>query len=473
MENCSANNKCDSIHREQVGTGCWLSSSILTSEKSCDKVKTSQKPHSIINSKQKLSMFNFKADSKKHKKRSRCNAAASKSDHEMPKQVSSSSSSGGGVSSIPQNARMIVFNGTSASSFRFLAQGRTQTSSDGQSEDMADEAPPHETQMERKRRLNRNNERKKRAKKVLKIEELTSKYHELSSQNEALKSNSREIREAIALVKRQVAGSVATRGVQPVVGAALPVTGAAQPARPSTFSSELLAALVNNSSSNVSRVGNNAEEVLATVKMLDHCYARNISSTQPSVSSLGSQDNFGLLPRQERISLLQQEYEKQMHILALLRRQQESIGRESFDISNSMASAALTTSRRLGTSAELPIDVANLSSLMRNAEVVNHTSTHNATYSASMAASQLEGLPAWSAEVPIDISGMLSSMINTQFSRQLETSPPVAQSILAQAPDVNRSTMERQLLAFLQHNQNEMQTRHEGAGGEGGGCRLS
>jgi hypothetical protein len=64
-----------------------------------------------------------------------------------------------------------------------------------------DEPVPGETEKEKKRRMNRINARRKRARRVLRVEHLTEQYHDLTERNDALKGQNSIYKSCISLVK--------------------------------------------------------------------------------------------------------------------------------------------------------------------------------------------------------------------------------------------------------------------------------
>lgn len=232
---------------------------------------------------------------------------------------------------------------------KFLAhqQGRSTARGSGSA---ADEAPANETQLDRKRRLNRNNERKKRAKKVLKIEELTSQFHDLTSQNNELKAESTELQERIALVKqymkeqeekkpaaRQGAAAsrfIAGRSAAPTLASTsgggfseaqlwtptpadqfatrrrqnpLGTAGIPQLPLPHAIST------VTSPSSIIPAAP--ATSVAASLQFS----AAPASQAAANTATSPSQVNLSLLSREQRVRLLQHELEKQDRILTLIR----------------------------------------------------------------------------------------------------------------------------------------------------------
>lgn len=66
------------------------------------------------------------------------------------------------------------------------------------------EVPEHETAEEKKRRLNRNNERRKRARRVFKIDHFTEEQKKLSTANAKLKKDNEVLRERIAALRESL-----------------------------------------------------------------------------------------------------------------------------------------------------------------------------------------------------------------------------------------------------------------------------
>lgn len=148
-----------------------------------------------------------------------------------------------------------------------------------------DAAPENETQVERKRRLNRMNERKKRARKVVKIETLTLTFHNLTNSNETIREENEKLREQIELVK-------------------------------------------NHMSKSGSRLGERASNMASIPTSMDHRHcisitsstflSRNTSSpsieTEDSVLSSSSRPDIDNLSREQKMLLLQSELERQQRL---------------------------------------------------------------------------------------------------------------------------------------------------------------
>ncbi|CAB9502598.1 expressed unknown protein [Seminavis robusta] len=102
------------------------------------------------------------------------------------------------------------------------------------------EIPENETPTEKKRRLNRNNERRKRARRVFKIDFLTEKKDVLSEKNEKIKKDNQALRDHIARIRENLqAGNLSnlrnlTEGPAPFLPAAEVAALAANSPYPST-----------------------------------------------------------------------------------------------------------------------------------------------------------------------------------------------------------------------------------------------
>lgn len=232
----------------------------------------------------------------------------------------------------------------SATKVKFLAHHQRSASGGASGPDSAtDEAPPNESQLDRKRRLNRNNERKKRAKKVVKIEELTSQFHDLSSQNENLKTESKALQERIALVKQYMkehaekkpaahngcaatsAVSGASRGgsLEEIFWTAASAfasrnqqgdnTTAGIPQVPSPHPTSTITS--SPSSMQATSIASVASSVQTAASSTLHAAASALHT------AASTQADLTFLPREQRVRLLQHELEKQDRILSMIRLQ--------------------------------------------------------------------------------------------------------------------------------------------------------
>jgi hypothetical protein len=176
-------------------------------------------------------------------------------------------------------------------------------------EEDSDKTPENETQVERKRRLNRINERKKRARKVAKIETLTSQYHRLIADNSKLKEENKAIREKIEQIK-QMTPTRDTRG-STGRGSTFPI----QPPSRAQLRMDLPTLSATTS---------------ATTR----------SSTPPSsASNLASE--ISSFSREQRIQLLQNELEKQQFIIQQLRLLRDGSGQTQHMPSSTAAAQSL------------------------------------------------------------------------------------------------------------------------------------
>jgi hypothetical protein len=83
------------------------------------------------------------------------------------------------------------------------------------------EAPPGETADEKRRRLERINGRRKRAKKMIEIDHLNEQYHTLKVENQKLRTENMVIRDRIAMIRRlgeEGAGSPQEAAARPAAG---------------------------------------------------------------------------------------------------------------------------------------------------------------------------------------------------------------------------------------------------------------
>ena len=251
-----------------------------------------------------------------------------------------------------------------ATKVQFLAQGGSADRAHA-SGSTSDEAPDNETQLERKRRLNRNNERKKRAKKVLKIEELTSQFHDLTSQNEALQTESKDLRQRIELVKRYINEqqgkkpaavdmNAATATTSTVANASSTRGGASGGGTERALEAQLLAAATlfasqqqhgtsctagkHHAAAPVSVPTNRDSMSTAAAASV----AASLPAANPTPSAASSnQVDLSFIPREKRVILLQHELEKQNRILALIRLQVGNHGGPSLHSNGSSESAGL------------------------------------------------------------------------------------------------------------------------------------
>jgi hypothetical protein len=155
--------------------------------------------------------------------------------------------------------------------------------------------PENETQKERKRRLNRVNERKKRARKIVKIETLTSKFHSLTNENQALRDENKSIRQKIEEIKKQMA---------PVGdGGEVLSSNISGPSTESFFSTE-------GSTPPASTTSSSNREILPTGTQQLVPDVHSMPASEPTAPLM----DLSFLSREQRVLLLQQEYEKQIRI---------------------------------------------------------------------------------------------------------------------------------------------------------------
>ncbi|CAB9499992.1 expressed unknown protein [Seminavis robusta] len=190
---------------------------------------------------------------------------------------------------------------------------------------LSDAEPENETQIERKRRLNRNNERKKRAKRISKIEDLTARFHTLTSENEALKAESKELREKIELVKEYMkengkkGPSAAVPSPSPCPQVPKSTSWLGSSSTNLTAHSMLSAGMQTTGGSSVSQSQPQGQVTLPnlTAAAIPASAATNHRATTTGISDV----SLSLISREQRILLLQREFEKQNMILKLLRLQ--------------------------------------------------------------------------------------------------------------------------------------------------------
>ena len=168
--------------------------------------------------------------------------------------------------------------------------------------DDSDNTPENETQVERKRRLNRINERKKRARKVTKIETLTSEYHRLIGSNSQLKGENKDIREKIELIKQMT-----PRGRRSDTS-----TGSTVSLQPASSRPQVLEELPT-----LSETTSNTTRSSTTLRS-------NSTSTERSTTASNLTLDISNLTREQRVRLLQNELEKQQRIILQLQALRES-----------------------------------------------------------------------------------------------------------------------------------------------------
>ena len=209
-------------------------------------------------------------------------------------------------------------------------EGQSTKKEGGPNEDSDDSsvAPPNETQPERKRRLNRNNERKKRAKRISKIEDLTSSFHGLTNENQSLKEDNEDIRAQIARVKKYMLEKEQggqTQGLPKAANAQLPgpsVDGAHAPFLSATLkqaprkSPTSLASETTLQGASVAALHSPSSQ-RATISGVAR--APSVDQNDPT----GPLD-FSYLSKEQRMQLLQQQFARQDLILRQLREQSDA-----------------------------------------------------------------------------------------------------------------------------------------------------
>lgn len=213
---------------------------------------------------------------------------------------------------------------TNATRMKFLSTGGGERSPDTAPRDpekpACDLAPANESQLERKRRLNRNNERKKRAKRILRIEDMTAKFHSLTTENETLKAEGEDLKQKIASVKKfmdeqRKKPAVQAGGQAQTQGSSAQVTVLGSPQGGRILGQGGTAATKPGMPQTQQQLGAPAFPDLSSVVA---------SLTGPTGSAQGqpnplSNVDLSVIPREQRIRLLQLEFEKQDRILSQLR----------------------------------------------------------------------------------------------------------------------------------------------------------
>lgn len=215
---------------------------------------------------------------------------------------------------------------TNATRMKFLSTGGGKRSPDTAPRDpeepACDLAPANESQLERKRRLNRNNERKKRAKRILRIEDMTAKFHGLTAENEALKAEGEDLKQKIESVKKfmeeqRKKPAVQAGGQSQTQGSSVQVTVPGSPQGSRVLRQEGTTGAGPGTAQTLQQVGGPAFPDLSRV----------VASLTDTMDSAPSQPNplsnvdLSVIPREQRIRLLQMEFQKQDRILSQLRMQ--------------------------------------------------------------------------------------------------------------------------------------------------------
>jgi hypothetical protein len=84
--------------------------------------------------------------------------------------------------------------------------------------DPEEESPPNETDVERRRRKERINGRRKRAKKIIEIDYLNEQYHNLKEENDTLKSENKTLKDRISMVRNLQQTGLLPAGPQTATG---------------------------------------------------------------------------------------------------------------------------------------------------------------------------------------------------------------------------------------------------------------
>ena len=344
-----------------------------------------------------------------------------------------------------------------ATKVKFLAHQQGGSHAPSGSDSATDEAPANESQLDRKRRLNRNNERKKRAKKVLKIEELTSQFHDLTNQNENLKTESKALQERIALVKQYMkeradkkpaannGGAAATAVTAEQIAASMLASstgGGLLEARrwiaASEFASRIQNGAINTAgipqatsalphpTSSISPPPSSATQVASTASVASSL--QTVASSSPHAAApptaAARQIDLSFLPREQRIRLLQHEMEKQNRILSLIRLHNATLG------------APLQVNDR----------PPNVDPHNHAATVLSRVLGAPVTVSAATAPTQPNPL---FSMAPANTGGILSN--NTNVNRQSLQQ----QTTYGALSDIDRFLLQHQLLAALQNMQGD------------------
>ena len=180
-----------------------------------------------------------------------------------------------------------------------------------------DQEPKNESQIERKRRLNRNNERKKRAKRIMKIEDLTANFHALTSKNKELKAESNQLKESILAVQQYMS----ERGIvlAPTVELAQSSPCCSGSSSQLTINS-LVSSGIHTSRNDACRIVDaSLQAQRASFDMVEHTRSLTSPQANPHMTAAITDRVLGLLPRELRMHLLRLEFEKQERIIAELR----------------------------------------------------------------------------------------------------------------------------------------------------------
>jgi hypothetical protein len=190
-----------------------------------------------------------------------------------------------------------------------------------------DTAPENETQIDRKRRQNRNNERKKRAKRIVMIEDLTASFHALTRKNEELKTESKQLKESIETVQQYMRErGMATAAMEPDAAQSQEATRniaawlGLSPAL--TVDSLVTAGLPTARNEDV---GRSSDAILQGQMTLPAMAVAPTGLTPPEANHAMSgginSPQLSLLTTEQRMLLLQREFEKQDRIITQLRLQ--------------------------------------------------------------------------------------------------------------------------------------------------------